>query len=91
MSGANVLDVKKTTQQQADFELPPILTEQELADFYRKSLVAVRKARFLGKGPKFLRIGGSIRYRRADVLADLESHEDEPRSRPKKRARVRQK
>jgi predicted DNA-binding transcriptional regulator AlpA len=51
------------------------LTEREVADLIRKSLSYVQHLRSDGGGPRYLKIGASIRYRRADVdawLAELE-------------------
>lgn len=54
------------------FELKPLNTEPELARYLRKSLEAVRKTRWRGEGAPHLKIGGSVRYRRSDILQYLE-------------------
>jgi len=55
----------------------PVLTESETAQLLGGlSVSGLRKWRKTGKGPKYLRLGRLIRYRRADIEAWLESHCD---------------
>lgn len=35
--------------------------------------------RYLGEGPPYIKVGGSVRYRRSDVDAWLEAHTVRPR------------
>ena len=44
-----------------------LLTEREVAGIIRKSLSYVQHLRSDGGGPRYLKIGASVRYRREDV------------------------
>jgi predicted DNA-binding transcriptional regulator AlpA len=51
-----------------------LLTERDVAGILRKSLSYVQHLRSEGGGPRYLKIGASVRYRQDDVdswLADL--------------------
>jgi excisionase family DNA binding protein len=50
-----------------------IVNERELAAYLNISVSGVRRWRLLRKGPPFLKIGSSVRYRRQDVASWLES------------------
>ncbi len=50
-------------------ELPDLLTLAETAQYLRVKSKTLRNWSCLGKGPKPLRLGGRVVYRRADVLA----------------------
>lgn len=71
----------------ASSELEALLTERQVANLTRMSLASVRRWRRLNRGPKYLRLGGAIRYKPQDVLGWLESrltgggHEQEPEKR----------
>lgn len=55
-------------------DLPEMSRDVEVAELSGISAVTLRRWRAEGKGPKFVRIGErAIRYRRADVLAWLDS------------------
>lgn len=49
-----------------------LLLEREVANKLNISIVTLRKLRSEGKGPKFGRIGGSIRYQLSDVKKFIE-------------------
>jgi predicted DNA-binding transcriptional regulator AlpA len=49
------------------FGTPRALTEREVADRLGLSVATLRAWRFRGKGPRFLRLGRSVRYLRADI------------------------
>lgn len=53
--------------------LPPqaLLSDREVALLYRIPAGSLRNWRLLGRGPRFLRIGRSCRYRKADIEAFL--------------------
>jgi excisionase family DNA binding protein len=56
----------------------PLLTTRELADVLRRSESTIRYWRHIGFGPKGVKVGRGVLYRRADVeawLAGLESDE----------------
>jgi len=44
-----------------------LLTERDVAKLLRVSLAAVRKWRLQERGPKYLKIGSLVRYRRSDL------------------------
>jgi len=50
-----------------------LLTTQEAADILRLSRTNLEKRRVYGTGPKFLRLGRSVRYRYLDVIHWAES------------------
>lgn len=49
--------------------LPTRLTRVELAVFWRVSIRTIERREALGIGPKPIRLGGRVLYRREDVLA----------------------
>ncbi|WP_309065343.1 helix-turn-helix transcriptional regulator [Microbacterium sp.] len=54
-------------------ELPPLATVRDVSAFTKVSLPTLARYRADGTGPRFIRIGRSVRYRREDVLAWLDS------------------
>ena len=50
-------------------DLPDRLTRQELAHFWRVSTRTIERHETAGTGPRPVRIGGRVLYRREDVLA----------------------
>ncbi len=50
-----------------------IMDERQLAAYINISVATVRRWRLFRKGPKFMKIGASVRYRRDDVQLWLES------------------
>lgn len=63
-------DVPNATNQ----ELPPRLTREELALFWRVSTRTIERREASGIGPRSIRIGGRVLYRREDVLAWEQTH-----------------
>lgn len=51
--------------------LPEILTPEEAAAFLRISPETLRTWRHLGEGPRYLKMGRAVRYRRTDLEAWL--------------------
>ncbi len=49
--------------------LETLLTQKQVSDATRKSEAYFERARWAGGGPKFIKLGRSIRYRESDVLA----------------------
>jgi predicted DNA-binding transcriptional regulator AlpA len=49
------------------------LNEREVAGILAVSVASIRRWRLLNQGPKFLKIGASVRYRPEDVDAWLDS------------------
>jgi excisionase family DNA binding protein len=48
-----------------------MLNEHQVAEYLNLSVASVRRWRLFRKGPKFLKIGSAVRYRREDVDAWL--------------------
>ncbi len=57
--------------------LPEFLTEKDLADLIKVAPATLRRWRWAHTGVRAIRLGGCIRYKRADVLAFIE---DAPQS-----------
>jgi len=51
----------------------PYMTEAELAEMLSLSPATLRTWRCLGRGPRFAKVGRSVRYRPADVHRWVES------------------
>jgi predicted DNA-binding transcriptional regulator AlpA len=52
---------------------PDLLNEHQVAKFLQLSVASVRRWRLFRTGPKYLKIGAAVRYRREDVEAWLSS------------------
>ncbi|MCK2035676.1 helix-turn-helix domain-containing protein [Microbacterium sp. SSW1-49] len=52
-----------------------LMTPATLAALLGRSVPALAQMRYRGTGPRFIRAGGRIRYRRSDVNAWLEAGE----------------
>ena len=52
--------------------MAPLLTEREFAERIRKSLSYVQHLRSDGGGPRYFKIGNSVRYTAPDIDAWLE-------------------
>lgn len=50
-----------------------ILTTVEAADYVRLKKPTLERFRLTGEGPKFLKLGGAVRYRRPDLDAWLDA------------------
>ena len=50
-----------------------MLNERQVAEYLNMSLASLRKWRLFRRGPKFVKLGRAIRYRRTDVEAWLSS------------------
>lgn len=60
------MDIKQTPED--------LLTEGEYCAWTKRTAAAARKDRLLGRGPRFIKLGTSVRYRRADVQAWLDAN-----------------
>lgn len=49
-----------------------ILTPKEAAEYLRLSPETLRQWRHLGEGPKYLKPGRSVKYRKCDIMAWLD-------------------
>ncbi|WP_248762610.1 AlpA family transcriptional regulator [Pseudarthrobacter sp. SSS035] len=50
-----------------------LLTSTELAQKLHKTVSALAQWRYKGVGPKFIKLGGGVRYRASDVEAWLDA------------------
>ncbi len=48
---------------------PRLLKEREAAGILSVEIATLRRWRWAGKGPRFLKIGGAVRYDPADLVA----------------------
>lgn len=53
-------------------DIAPYLTESEASELTRFSRGTLRNMRSLGNGPRFIRVGKAIRYRRIDLIDWME-------------------
>lgn len=53
--------------------IDPLLNEHDVARITGLSLASVRRWRLLRQGPKYLKLGASVRYRPEDIFAWLET------------------
>ena len=62
--------MQNTFNQKPSFgQLPAILTEREAAVWSGYSVAYFQRARWEGKGPRFIKLGRNIRYREEHLLA----------------------
>jgi predicted DNA-binding transcriptional regulator AlpA len=54
-------------------DVPDLLNEHQVAKFVQLSVACVRRWRLSRSGPKYLKIGAAVRYRREDVESWLSS------------------
>ena len=54
-------------------DAPGLLNEHQVAEFLNMSVASVRRWRLFSKGPKFVKIGRAVRYKRGDVEMWLNS------------------
>lgn len=57
----------------ASVPLPQFLDEHQVADLLCQSVRTIQKWRVSGAGPGFYKLGRSVRYRRAEVIAWAEA------------------
>jgi predicted DNA-binding transcriptional regulator AlpA len=53
--------------------LETLLNENDVARITGLSVASVRRWRLLRQGPRFLKLNSAVRYRRADLMAWIES------------------
>jgi predicted DNA-binding transcriptional regulator AlpA len=53
---------------------PILLTERQAAEFLTIRVKTLQAWRVRGRGPKFIKLGGSVRYRREDLEQFLDEH-----------------
>ena len=54
-------------------ELPDLATRRQVAEYTQTSIPTLARWAGEGRGPKFIRLGGAVRYPRESVLAWLDS------------------
>ncbi len=64
-----------STTQNTTEALPELATRAQVAAFTQLSLPTLARWAAEGTGPKFVKLGGAIRYRRDDVLSWIRGHE----------------
>ena len=57
------------------------MSEAQVAEVLGKPPRTLRQWRYLGAGPKYLKVGAAVRYRARDVEAWLRAQEQEPAAR----------
>ncbi len=50
-----------------------LLDEKEVASILNINVATLRRWRWAGKGPRFLKIGGAVRYAQSDIAAFIEA------------------
>jgi excisionase family DNA binding protein len=58
-----------------------LLSTEEVAEVLGRPPRTLRQWRYLGEGPKYLKVGATVRYRAHDVEAWLKAQEQEPAAR----------
>ena len=51
-----------------------LLTPEEVAEYFGTSTRTLANDRYLGKGPRFIKLGKLVRYRRSDVLDFIDAN-----------------
>ncbi|GAA3941977.1 helix-turn-helix domain-containing protein [Microbacterium soli] len=54
-------------------ELPDLATRRQVAEYTQTSIPTLARWAAEGKGPKFVRLGGAVRYKRDNVIAWIDS------------------
>lgn len=63
----------QVTQKPTFGNLPTLLNEKEAALWSGYSVAYFQRARWEGKGPKYIKLGRSVRYREEDLRAWIDS------------------
>jgi predicted DNA-binding transcriptional regulator AlpA len=61
---------------------PEILNERQVQETYGFTVAYLRRARRERRGPRFLKVGKLVRYRRSDIEAYLSAHAIETADKP---------
>ena len=54
--------------------MPELMTQEEVSALFDVSMPVLANWRSAGKGPKFVKLGGRVKYRKADVEAFINSN-----------------
>jgi predicted DNA-binding transcriptional regulator AlpA len=60
----------------------PLIGEVEAAEILALSVKTLRRWRWGGSGPRFIKLGGAVRYDIADLLAFIEQNRKKSTSEP---------
>jgi predicted DNA-binding transcriptional regulator AlpA len=66
---------------------PEILNERQVQETYGFSIPYLRRTRRERRGPRYLKVGKLVRYRKADIEAYLAAHAVETRDLPQPSAK----
>jgi len=67
--------MEKTLKSATEVEMMnEILNERQVQDVYGFTIAYLRRARRERRGPRFLKVGKLVRYRRADIEGYLAAH-----------------
>lgn len=58
--------------------MEPLMSAEEVGEIIGRPARTLRQWRYLGKGPKYVKVGATVRYRPADVEAWIEAQAKEP-------------
>ncbi len=61
------------TDKQGKYDVGPLLREQEAADILNFKVATLRRWRWAGKGPRFRKIGGAVRYSVEDLKSFIDA------------------
>ncbi len=61
------------TDKQGKYDVGPLLREQEAADILNVKVATLRRWRWAGKGPRYRKIGGAVRYSVEDLNTFIEA------------------
>lgn len=64
----------RTTNTPADSLVSPLLTGDQAGEYLKTNVRTLANWRGLGRGPRYIRVGGRPFYRRADLDVWIESH-----------------
>ena len=60
--------------------MEPLMSTEEVAEVLGRPARTLRQWRYLGVGPRYLKVGAAVRYRARDVEEWLRAHEREAAS-----------
>lgn len=66
--------MKESDKLHSSNEVPILLNQKKAAKVIDKSTKWLERQRWLGEGPLYRKIGGSVRYELSDLLAYINSH-----------------
>lgn len=54
--------------------MPRLMDQKAVAEYVGKSTAWFEKARWMGEGPRYIKLGRNVRYRAEDVLAWIDEN-----------------